>query len=34
MVPKAIAALRELPCGVDLLYPDSNLENALKGLLR
>ncbi len=34
MVPKAIAALRDLPCGVDLLYPDSNLENALKGLLR
>lgn len=34
MVKPALSALRELPCGVDLLYPDSNLENALKGLLR
>lgn len=34
MVRPALAALRELPCGIDLLYPASNLESALKGVLR
>jgi len=34
MVRPALAALRELPCGIDLLYPDSNLESALRTLLR
>ncbi len=34
MVRPALEALRELPCGIDLLYPASNLESALKGILR
>lgn len=34
MVKKALDALRELPCGIDLLYPASNLESMLQGLLR
>lgn len=34
LVAPTLAALRELPCGVDLLYPDSNLENALRGMRR
>lgn len=33
-VRPALEALRSLPCGIDLLYPDSNLETALKTLLR
>lgn len=34
MVKRALAALRELPCGIDLLYPASNLERALEQVLR
>lgn len=33
-VRKALEALRELPCGVDLLYPASNLESAISALLK
>jgi flavorubredoxin len=33
-VRPALAKLRELPCGIDLLYPASNLESALSGLLK
>lgn len=33
-VKAAFAALRELPCGLDLLYPASNLESALRDLKR
>lgn len=34
MVKQALDALRELPCGIDLLYPASNMESLLQGLLR
>jgi flavorubredoxin len=33
-VRKALARLRELPCGIDLLYPASNLEAALSSMGR
>lgn len=33
-VAKALAALKELPCGIDLLYPASNLEAAIQGLVK
>lgn len=33
-VRSAFAALRELPCGLDLLYPATNLESALNRLIR
>lgn len=33
-VKNAIKSLRDLPCGIDLLYPANNLEAALNGLLR
>ena len=29
-----LAALKELPCGIDLLYPASNLEAAIQGLVK
>lgn len=34
LVKPAIDALRELPCGIDLLYPASNLESAMGSLRR
>jgi flavorubredoxin len=33
-VRKALSQLKELPCGIDLLYPASNLENAIASLSR
>lgn len=33
-VSDALDALAGLPCGIDLLYPESNLESALKKLIR
>jgi len=33
-VKNALDALSTLPCGIDLLYPEGNLESALKNLLR
>lgn len=33
-VRPALKALKELPCGIDLLYPASNLEAAIQGLAR
>lgn len=34
MVKRALDALAELPCGIDLLYPASNLERTLEKMLR
>lgn len=34
MVRPALKALKELPCGIDLLYPASNLEAAVANLSR
>lgn len=34
MVRPILAKLRELPCGIDLLYPASNLESAINALIR
>ena len=34
MVKRALDALRELPCGIDLLYPASNIESLLAGLIK
>lgn len=33
-VKRALHSLRELPCGLDLLYPASNLESALNDMVR
>ncbi len=33
-VKRALEALRELPCGIDLLYPATNLESAIGSLRR
>lgn len=33
-VATALDRLRDLPCGIDLIYPASNLEAALNGLIR
>lgn len=33
-VKTAIARLRELPCGIDLLYPATNLESTLNAMIR
>lgn len=33
-VKSALAALKELPCGIDLLYPASKIESALQGMKR
>lgn len=34
MVPQVLEGLRNLPCGVDLIYPSSNLEQAARSILR
>jgi hypothetical protein len=33
-VREALKRLRELPCGIDLLYPQSNIEAAMGSMRR